>query len=229
LSEEDVVKKVLDLMATLDEVKKYKELAYALIDFVAIIVVSVIVVLGLLIASSTYNVVYPTTTGLVSSLLGLPASNPSLALAVILIPLAGLVSGLLWVDRRVKRVKVGEWKDTLREGVPGAVKVLAGLDWDSVLLSVRLSRVSFLLFALVKVAGYTLLAALLLGFFGNIFGGFLGVFMSPVYLAFLSLVLVLLFTSRSIVEGFRRLMSLDTLFWDLRVFSSDFKREFSKA
>jgi hypothetical protein len=55
-------------------------------------------------------------------------------------------------------------------------------------------------------------------------------FLPAVYLFFISLVVVLIFTRKSLTGGLQRLDSLDQLFWDLRVFSTEFNRsQFIKA
>jgi len=158
----------------------------------------------------------------------MPAGVATL-LGTFLIPVAGILVGTLRVNRRVAGVSIGRWKETLGEGTPGAVKLLTGLNWDSVLSSVRVSRTAFLLYALVKVAGYTILVQILLSFLSS----FLGVpfyAIPAAYLFFLSLVIVLILTRKSLTEGLRRLERLDQLYWDLRVFSTEFNRaQFIKA
>ena len=232
MTEDALVEKVGSLMAALDDVKRYKELARAMVDFVAIIAASLILAILLNIGQDAYDVAFSSASGLSTTLFGGMPAGFLTGLGTFLIPLAGILVGLFWVSRRVGRTSVGGWKETLAEGAPGAVKLLSGTDWDSVLSSVRISRVAFLLFALVKVAGYTLVLEVLL-YFGSFFlpvplfalpGG------DAEYLFFISLVVVLLFTRKSLTEGLRRLESLDRLFWDLRVFSSEFERaEFNKT
>jgi hypothetical protein len=234
VSEQDVVAKVNDLMQTLDDVKRYEELAHAMIDFAAIIVVSVIGVIALTMLQNFADIAY----GFPNSINGqayllfdqsIPAS-PWILLCELSILIGGLLFGVVWVDRRVRRTKVGEWKETLNEGVPGAIKLLSNIEWDSLLGTVSLARVAYLFYALIKVAGYFLLTSFILSFVSLFFG-----FLSPVtssynYLLFISLAIVLLFTRKSLAEGFRKLRSLDLLFWDLRWFASEFKRaEFNQA
>ena len=229
MSEQDVVAKVGDLMRTLDDVKRYEELAYAMIDFAAIIIVSVIAVIALTMIQNFADIAYgfPNFINGQAYLLfdqSFPAS-PWILLCEFSILIGGLLLGVVWVDRRVSRTKVGEWEETLNEGVPGAVKLLSNTEWDSLLGTVSLARVAYLFYALIKVAGYFLLASFVLSFV-FLFSGFLFPVASSLnYVPFISLAIVLLFTRKSVAEGFRKLRSLD-----LRWFSSEFKRaEFNQA
>ena len=229
MTEEAVVEKVGGLMAALDDVEKYKELARAMVDFVAIFAVSLILAVLLNMAQSAYDVAYASTSGTGSTLFGAMPSGAATLLGTFLIPVSGILVGMLWVNRRVAKVKGGGWKETLGEGAPGAVKLLTSLNWDSVLSSVRISRIAFLLYALIKVVGYTILVEVLLSLLSLVLPvSFFSI--PPAFLFFLSLVIVLILTRKSLTEGFQRLVLLDQLFWDLRVFSTEFNREqFVKA
>ncbi|MGP8125909.1 MAG: hypothetical protein ACLQEQ_08645 [Nitrososphaerales archaeon] len=233
MSDADVVAKVGDLMRTLDDVKRYTALAYAMVDFVAIIVVSVIAVIALTMLQFVSDVMFGSPISINGQALLLfgpsfPAS-PWLLLGEGIILASGLIFGILWVDRRVRLTRVGEWKGTLGEGAPGAIKLLSGIDWDSLLGTVSLARVSYLFYALIKVVGYFLLTTVLLSFVFLVPGLLVPVGWNN-YVPFISLAIVLLLTRKSLADGFRKLRSLDSLFWDLRWFASEFKRaEFSQA
>jgi len=223
MTEEAMVEKVGDLMTALDDVEKYKELARALVDFVAIFAASLILAALLNLAQSAYDVAYASTSGMGSTPFGGMPAGAVTILGTFLIPVTGILAGTLWVNRRVARVKGGEWKEALVEGTPGAVKLLTNLNWDSVLSSVRISRIAFLLYALIKVAGYTIVMQVLLSLL-SIFLPVPFFAIPPAYLFFLSLVIVLILTRKSLTLGFQRLELLDQLFWDLRVFSTEFNR-----
>ncbi len=232
--EETVVAKVGDLMRTLDDVKRYRELAYAMVDFAAIIVVSLIAVIALAMTQSVVDIAYgfpSSINGQAYLLFGQPfAASPWVLLVQLSILIGGLLFGIMWVDRRVRRTEAGEWRETLNEGVPGALKLLSSIEWDSLLGTVSLARVSYLFYALVKVAGYFLFTWFLLSFALGFSGLLTQVVLSFDYVPFLALTIVLLLTRKNIAEGFRKLRSLDLLFWDLRWFSSEFKRaEFNQA
>lgn len=227
MSDTEVVDKVSELMETIDIVKRYRELARAMVDFAAILVIGAIASVLLVFLQGVYDVV-----------LGFPVSGPGLPLGGIALPSNGLLSllivaiilgsvlgGALWVDQRVGRTKKGEWAETIKEeGPPGAMKVLSDLDWDSVFSTISSSKAAYLFYAIMKVAGYSMLVFFLL-FIG---GGILEVWSllpsGPEFAAMLSVIIVLIFSKKSLQAGFDRLRSLDLLFWDLRWFYSEFKR-----
>jgi len=228
VSDQDVVAKVGDLMRTLDDVKRYKELAYAMVDFGAIMVVAVIAVIGVTMFQSSVYIVsgFPTSNnGGAYLLFGTPfPSNILVFFGELIILFLGLILGVYRVDKRVRLTKVGEWKETLEEGAPGAIKILSNMEWDSLLGTVSVARVAYLFYSIIKVIGYFLLVSVILTFV-SVFTLFsvpatLGYSSIP----FISLIIVLLFTKNSLTEGFRKLRSLDSLFWDLRWFASEFKR-----
>ena len=226
MSERDVAGKVGELMRTLDDVKKYTELAHAMTDFAGIIVASLIAVVALVIFQNAVDILAgpQSNDGLGFSLsYSQFPMNPIVGFVLVLVPILGTIYGIFYVTRRVAHVKVGDWEDTLKEGVPGAVKLLSETDWDSLLSAVSLSKAAFLLYALIRVAVYSILTFIIMLIFG-IGGIWFLVSLGPAYLAVLSVVVALLLSSGKMVSGFRRLQSLDGLFWDLRWFYSEFKR-----
>lgn len=217
MSESEVVEKVSELMRALDEVRGYRELAYAMIDFVAIMVVTVIASILIIFFQRLYDVING-------------PRFPLIGASIPFVVLAGFVVGAFWVDRKVKRTKTGEWEKTMKEGVPGALKLLSELDWESQLGMVSTSRIAYLFYAVLKIVGYSLLTYILL----ELFGGFLGLWYwipSGQYIPGpISVIIVLIFSKKNLEVGFNQLRSMDLLFWDLRWFYSEFKRaEFNKA
>ena len=228
MTEEAVVSRVGDLMATLDDLKRYRELANAMVDFAGIIVASLIAVVALLIFQNAYTIASGPAFG--SELLTLSPVSTVVTLAAILALVFGIVAGAYRVNARVKSTRVGEWRETLKEGTPGAVKLLEETDWDSTLRMISLSRPAYLFYALIKTAAYSALVSFVLFFVGDL-SGFLTILQTgPVYILLISITVVLLLSWRGLALGFRRMQSLDFLYWDLRVFSTEFKRaEFNQA
>jgi len=231
LSDTEVVAKVRDLMRTLDDVKRYSELAHAIVDFAGIVLVSLIAGAILVIIQDSLDIVAgpPSNNGLVFpvSLNGFPV-NPIIGSGIVLMAILGPVLGILWVARRVGRTKKGEWEDTLKEGVPGAVKLLTETDWDSQLSTINLAKTAYLLYGLIKVLAYSVLLFIVLFIAGSLSGFWFA--LNTTAIAAVSVVVALIFTRKSLAEGFRRLQALDGLFWDLRWFYSEFKRaEFNQA
>ena len=221
--EKAVVERVGELMGTLDDVRRYREVAYAMVDFLGIVIALTIVVILIAFFQGLYDVIagFPVNGAIL--LFGIPESA-SVSLLVVIIELGGILGGMLWVSRRLGRLKQGEWRKTLEEGVPGAVKLLSEMDWEEQLSIVDTARVAYLFYAVVKTALYSVLAYLLL----LVVPGLLGLwFIAPsgqYFLVPFSVVLVLIVTKKSLQNGFARLRSLNLLFWDLRGFYSDFKR-----
>jgi uncharacterized protein YqgC (DUF456 family) len=100
--------KVVELMTTLDEVKKYKELARSMGDFIIIILAAVVAILSVYIGFNFYQ-------GFGGQIPQNIILSGVEALISLLIFAAALIAGIFWVDRRVRRVKVGEWKAMEKE------------------------------------------------------------------------------------------------------------------
>jgi hypothetical protein len=231
VSEEEVVRKVSGLMATIDDVKRYAELGASMVDFATIIVASLAAALALCVAQAAYDVAVGIPTGSAVAFFGIlvPAS-PYLGLGVVIVFSSGLVIGALWVRRRVERLATGGWRKTLEEGVPGAVKLLSETDWDALLSTVRLARPAYLFYAILKVVGYSIAVVFILVIGAGIGGLWYVVPLNLALVGVLSAVGVLLLTKGSLAKGYQKLQSLDLLFWDLRWFSSEFKRaKFNQA
>jgi hypothetical protein len=232
LSEKDVVSKVGDLMEALDEIRRYEELAHAMVDFLAFLVIAVVASILLIFLQGVLDVTAgfpPYGPGLPLGSFVLPSDGVA-SIAVFLIILGGVLTGVFWVDRRVKRVKTGAWKKTMDEGVPGAVKLLSEIDWDSILGSVSTSRLAYLFYVITKIIGYSILTFVILFFVGGFLELWPGLPSGPEFLVPLSIIIVLFFTKKSLEAGFNRLRSLDLLFWDLRGFYSEFREaEFNKT
>ena len=232
MSEEaQVVTKVEELMRALDQVKKYKALTRLMADFAVIMLASVVVLYSWELAVDFYKLetgfyCYYGTPASYTCTASQATGSPFVQLFAglsLLVPMVGLLAGVLWVDHQLKSIKVEEWKESLKEGFPGAVKLLQDLKWDSILEDIRASRIGYSVYFAVKVAGYWAFAFFLL-FFPYVFG------ISSLHLevnlyipAFLSLVLVLVVSKGDLQRKYRQVVSLDNLMWELRWFSSGFK------
>jgi hypothetical protein len=230
--EAQVVAKVEELMKALDQVKRYRALARLMVDFTIIMLLSVAVLLTWELAVNFYKLAtgfycYYGTPGLytctASAAIGSPFIQLFAGLSLIVIPAVGLLTGIFWVDRRLKLVKGGEWKDSLKEGFPGAIKLLQELKWDAIFEDIRVSKIGYALYFAIKVVGYWLLAFVILSFPYELGISFLHLEVNLYILAFLSLVLVLVLSRDDLQRRYQQVLSLDTLMWDLRWFSSGFR------
>jgi hypothetical protein len=233
MSEEaQVVAKVQELMKALDQVKKYKALSKLLVDFALIMLATTVVLFAWELSVNLFKLetgfsCYYGVPGLYTCTASSATVSPLLqvfgGLSTIVIPTAGILGGIFWVDHKLKLVKVGEWAESLREGFPGAVKLLEELKWDSILQDIRASRIGYSVYFAVKVIGYWAFATIVM-FFPYVIGvSSLHLEVNLYALGLLSLVLVLVVSKNDLQRKYQQVVSLDNLMWELRWFSSGFK------
>lgn len=230
--EKEVVTKVGQMMEALDRVEEYKSLTNLLQDFFIIFVTSIVISFAIdlyvdfFAINPGYDVhVFPFSAityglygGISPAYLGTFAS-----LSWLLIPLIGAVSGIYWVDRRMKKVRKGEWKKELDQGFPSALKLLQETDWDQVFKNIGTARVNYAVFALVRLLGYWVASFILIYILYN-FITFLIHSSGTIYAPLLiSLVLVLILSRKDLQKRFQQVTSLDTLLWELRWFYERFR------
>jgi hypothetical protein len=227
MSEKDVVGKVEELMRALDQVKKYKTLAHLLVDFVIILLLSFVVLftLGLVVnfsylaGDATSFFAYPHM-NLVTQSVGVTVSNSLPALVIVM---AGVLVGVYWVDRKLKRVKVEEWRGTLNEGFAGALKLLQDLNWENVFEDIRASKIAYTLYALIKGVGYWILITAALFVPYSIALSLIHVTANYYILAVIAASLTVILSKKDLQKKYRQVTSLDQLLWELRWFNSEFK------
>ncbi len=226
----ELVPKIQELMESLDQVKKYKELSNSMIDMVLIIAISIVVAAFLDMAGYFYLLYYAK----IGGTSGLFYITPPEFFIGIIVVIAGVLIGMLVVNQKVKNVSTGEWKKSLSEGngVPAALSILSGLDWSTAFKDIQYSKLGFLLYGFLKVIGYWLFFFFLLfaldGFFLT---DFIHVQIIWGALSFLSLVLALAVSWGDLKRRFDQSWSLDTLLWELRWLDNEFRRaesEFTK-
>jgi uncharacterized membrane protein (DUF485 family) len=218
VEEKDLASRVAEVMTTLDEVKKYKELARSLADFALIIISAIIVVLFVYIGIDSYQALGGQfTQGLIIS--GLEGIISLLIIA------GGLIAGVLWIGRRTSRVRVGEWKKELVEpnSTIGAMKLLAGLDWPTVFQDIRYSKLGFVFYSILKVIGYWILTFVILELILSFGLGILHIMPNLAYDAILSLIIAVAFSRKDLQRRYNQSWALDSLLWELRWFESEFR------
>ena len=224
MREESVVSKVEELMETLDNIKKYNALAHSLKKF-AIIVVGSITVYAI---SITFFAILAGVFEFFD--LRLVLDRPiflSVALLSLLIPVTGIIAGVLFVRRRVTSVKTGEWRDELSHGFPSALKILVELDWEKTFDEISLGKLSYALYAFLKTAALWAVSFLALSFPGNAVIYLILqriVFSSGILWGALALLIVLLVLSNDIWKRYKEILALDMLLMELRWFSFEFRR-----
>jgi hypothetical protein len=217
MREESVVSKVEELMETLDNIKRYNALAHSLKKF-AIIVVGSITVFAVLAGVFEFFD------------LRLVLDRPiflSVALLSLLIPVTGIIAGILFVRRRVASVRTGEWRDELSHGFPSALKILVELDWEKTFDEISMGKLSYALYAFLKTAAYWAVSFFALSFLGNAVIYLILqrlVFSSGILWGALALLIVLLVLSNDIWKRYKEILALDMLLMELRWFSFEFRR-----
>jgi hypothetical protein len=216
LTEENVVKKVAELMETLDQVKKYNALTRSLKKFVLIVISSIVIFLAVATSVGFLNLV-------------LSLERPQFIVIAILslfIPIIGIGVGVFLVRKKVNAVKPGDWQTELSNGFPSALKILMELDWDSTFEEISSGRVGYAIYGLLKVAVYWLVAFFALGLIGNIVS--FTVFHQPLLggpiVGLISLLIVYLILRKDLSKRYRQVRALDNLLWELRWFSNELKR-----
>jgi hypothetical protein len=211
--------KLEELMMALDQVKKYRVLSNSMLDLVLIIAASVIGALFVLLLGNLYQLFFGTFSGFL-------ATVPEIFLSGGVF-IAGLLLGTLVVDRRVKRVKTGEWKNSFKasEGMPGALKLLSTLSWDTIFQEIQIAKIGFLIYGFLRVAGYWLFTFFLLEVINVLFvSGIVHALVNVIYLGALALVIVLAGSWSDLKFRFRQSWSLESLLWELRWFDNEFRR-----
>jgi hypothetical protein len=216
LTEENVVKKVAELMETLDQVKKYNALTRSLKKFTLIVITSIVIFLAVATSVGFLNLV-------------VPLERPQFIVVAILslfIPITGIGIGVFIVRRHVNAVRTGDWQTELSNGFPSALKILMELDWDSTFEEISSGRVGYAIYGLLKGAAYWLVMSFAFGLIGNIVSFI--VLHQPLLegpaSGLISLLIVYLILRKDLSKRYKQIRALDNLLWELRWFSNELKR-----
>ncbi len=201
-------------MSALDQVKKYREIVVSLTDFAIILLISLVVALSVNIYTE-FSFLY---TG-PNHLLSFVAS-----ISFILFLTMGTILGAFWVKRRVKSVKLRQWKSTLSEGAPGAIKLLQELEWQNIFSDIRSAKLGFLLYGISKVLAYWGLAIVSFSLLSLVFQFFFNMGIYIITIVWFSLVVVLILSKNDLRNRYEQMGRLDWLLWELRWFESEFRR-----
>jgi F0F1-type ATP synthase assembly protein I len=214
--EENVVAKVAELMDTLDQVKKYGVLSRHFKTFALIVVGSIII-------CSVVNILLPFS-GLLDAFHG--PQRFFLTFPLVLIPTTGVLLGMLYVRRKVNRVKTGEWKGELSQGFPSALKSLSEIDWDEAFNEVSSGRLGYVMYGLVKGIAYGIIAFFILGFGLNLATYLIMNKVGALGYAsfFFSLLVAFLYLKNDLSRRFDEIREIDKLEWELRRVSDELRR-----
>ena len=145
--------KLKEFMTVLDQVKKYRTLLTSLPDFAIIIALSIILALFTMILSNLDSVYISQSSGLIKYNY------------FIIFLFTGILVGTYWVNRKVKSVKVGQWKEQLDEGLPGGIKLLQELNWDNIFSDIRHAKLGYWLYGVTKIIVYWMLTVIVFWLF----------------------------------------------------------------
>lgn len=217
LTEAIVVAKVTELMETLDHVKEYNALYRSFKTFALIVIGSLSVFLAIGASLNFLN-------------FSVTPNNPEfflLSLLLLIIPVSGVVVGVLFIGKRVKSVKKGEWKKELEQGFPSALKILMEINWDETFEKISLGRVGYALYGLLKAAAYWIIILFIISLIGNSISFLIfrqgGIFGGPVLFLF-SILIVYFIVRRDLARRYNEIRALDKLLWELRWFSNELRR-----
>ncbi|MCW4015614.1 MAG: hypothetical protein NWF06_04520 [Candidatus Bathyarchaeota archaeon] len=217
ITEEHVVSKVQELMETLDSIKRYNAFATSLKKF-TIIIVGFMTIFSIIVGLiDFYNL---------SNTLERPIffSISSLAL---LIPISGIIAGILFVRRNVNAVKTEEWKEELSQGFPSALKMLIELDWNETFNEISMGKISYVLYGLMKTVAYWIVTFFALRLIGTAFSIYFFQRVESVswfVLGVLALLIVLFTLGNDLLKRYKEILSLDMLLMELRWFSFEFRK-----
>lgn len=219
--EEDLSSKMETLMTALDNVKRYRAIVDSLADFAMVIAVSIVITLSLNIIARLGIVFWFG--------MGSPVVNGFLSILILIVPFLGIAYGVFVVNRRVRSIKVGQWKNTLSEGAPGAIKLLQELKWENIFRDIRSAKLGFAVYGAAKILVFWLLATVIFSWIGNILGNFFHTNIAFIVVGLFSLVFVLFLSRNDLRKRYEKIGNLDSLLWELRWFDSEFRRADFKA
>jgi hypothetical protein len=214
LREDNIVAKVAELMETLDHVKEYNALYRSFKSFALIVIGSISIFLAIGASLNFLN-------------FSVTPDNPEfflIALLLLIVPISGIIAGVLFIRNRIKQVQKDEWKKELEQGFPAALKILMEINWDETFDEISLGRVGYALYGLLKTAAYWIITLFIIGLIGNSItflvhhqGGFIG---SPFF--FLISIIIVYFLSRhDLSRRYNEIRALDKLLWELRWLSNE--------
>ena len=217
MTEENLTGKMTEFMTALDQVKKYRELVNAMADFVLIVVASVVALEAVNIFINLLDVFY----GYHFFYLGTTVVLPFYSVIILFF---GVILGVFWVQRKLSHVKMKQWESTLNEGTPGAIKLLQEIKWEKIFTDIRFAKLGFILYGVVKIIAYLMVAFFLFGVLSGFMGNILHFSFDKISLMVIPLVLVLVLSMKDLHDRYEQVGRLDSLLWELRWFDSEFRR-----
>jgi predicted neutral ceramidase superfamily lipid hydrolase len=217
LTEERVASKVAELMETLDHIKKYNAIAKSLKKFILIVGSSIAAFLAIVTVFEIceLELVLNHTMFFVVAFLSL------------LIPLAGLACGVLYMRKQINAVKDGEWRPEIAKGFSSTLKLLVDMDWEKTLEDISIGRLGYMVYGLFKAGTYLVVTV---AAFELAWNGFTLIFLhqlvwvGALFWGLIAVLVVAFALGNDLLKRYRELRALDMLVWELRWFSVEFGR-----
>jgi hypothetical protein len=215
MTEEAIVAKVTELMVTLDEIKKYNELAK---HFKMVSLIIIVSILGLVFT----RILLPFT-NILSAFD--PAQSFLLTFLSILFPVGGVTVSAIFIIRKIKSVKTGEWQKELSKGFPSALKILSEINWDNSLISVSSGGINYAMYGLIKGAAYWVISYFAVGYAFNL-TTYLILHQTAVLggsSLWVSLLIAFAYLRSDLTKRFNEIRAIDKLYWELRRFNVELR------
>jgi hypothetical protein len=205
--------KMAEFMTALDQVKKYREILASMTDFT-------IITLGTIVAALSFTLVMRLSSIFIIAERG--QSTPLIFLFFAIFP-AGIIAAVWRVRKRVKSVRIGEWKTKLNEGAAGAIELLQSLDWETIFSDIRYAKVGFFLYGIAKILAFWGLTSVFLFVLSGVVESTLHMSIDYNVAMLFSLVTVLILSRNDLRKRYDQMGRLDWLLWELRWFESEFR------
>jgi len=215
LTEEALLSKMAEFLTAIDQVKKYRKLASAIVDFTLIIGASIVVLLTLHLVVNLLNIY---------GISNFTSNSWGVAFSNILIPCIGVIIGVVWVGRKIDSVKAQQWQNTLNGGTPGALRLLQETNWETIFSDIRFAKLGFALYGVIKVVAYWLVAFFAFVVLSSFLGNIIHFSFDAISLIVVPFVFVLTLSLGDLRNRYEQVGRLDSLLWELRWFESEFRR-----
>ena len=215
MTEEALLSKMAEFLTAIDQVKKYRKLASAIVDFTLIIGASIVVLLTLHLVVNLLNIY---------GISNFTSNSWGVAFSNILIPCIGVIIGVVWVGRKIDSVKAQQWQNTLNGGTPGALRLLQETNWETIFSDIRFAKLGFALYGVIKVVAYWLVAFFAFVVLSSFLGNIIHFSFDAISLIVVPFVFVLTLSLGDLRNRYEQVGRLDSLLWELRWFESEFRR-----
>ncbi|MCW4025200.1 MAG: hypothetical protein NWF01_09230 [Candidatus Bathyarchaeota archaeon] len=217
ITEEQVASKVSELLITLDHIKKYNAIATSLKKFIIIVGSSIAFFLAILTVFEIYELEHILTSTMFFVV----------AFLMLLIPLAGLTCGVLYIQKQVNAVKEGEWQPEISKGFSSTLKLLVDMDWEKTLEDIAIARLGYTIYSLLKAGTYMVVSLAAFELAWNSLTLIILHELVPIgalFWGFIAILVVAFALGDDLLKRYRELRALDMLVWELRWFSVEFGR-----